>query len=51
MIEPVLSHTELNCGIERLQRRRRAAARSAWRLITTNNLLRREDVLPSARRV
>src|SRR4051812_39505065 len=41
MIEPVFGHTKFNRGIERFQRRGRAAARSEWRLITaTHNLLK-----------
>jgi hypothetical protein len=40
MIEPVFGHTKFNRGIDRFQRRGRAAARSEWRLITaTHNLL------------
>src|SRR3954466_14762488 len=41
MIEPVFGHTKFNRGIDRFQRRGRAAARSEWRLITaTHNLLK-----------
>jgi hypothetical protein len=41
MIEPVFGRTKFNRGIDRFQRRGRAAARSAWRLITaTHNLLK-----------
>ena len=41
MIEPVFAHTKFNRGIDRFQRRGRAAARSEWRLITaTHNLLK-----------
>jgi transposase len=41
MIEPVFGHTKFNRGIDRFQRRGRAAVRSEWRLITaTHNLLK-----------
>jgi hypothetical protein len=41
IIEPVFGHTTFNRGIDRFQRRGRAAARSEWRLITTtHNLLK-----------
>jgi transposase len=41
MIEPVFGQTKFNRGIDRFQRRGRAAARSEWRLITaTHNLLK-----------
>ena len=39
MIEAVFAHTKFNRGMDRFQRRGRAAARSEWRLITaTHNL-------------
>jgi transposase len=39
IIEPVFGHTKFNRGIDRFQRRGRAACRSEWRLITaTHNL-------------
>ena len=41
MIEPVFGQTKFNRGIDRFQRRGRAAARTEWRLITaTHNLLK-----------
>ncbi len=41
MIEPVFGDTKFNRGIDRFQRRGRAACRSEWRLITaTHNLLK-----------
>jgi hypothetical protein len=41
MIEPVFGHTKFNRGIDRFQRRGRAAVRTEWRLITaTHNLLK-----------
>jgi hypothetical protein len=41
MIEPVFGQTKHNRGIERFQRRGRAAVRTEWRLITaTDNLLK-----------
>jgi len=41
MIEPVFGHTKFNRGMDRFQRRGRAACRSEWRLITaTHNLLK-----------
>ena len=41
MIEPVFAQTKFNRGIDRFQRRGRAAVRSEWRLITaTHNLLK-----------
>jgi hypothetical protein len=41
MIEPVFGNTKFNRGIDRFQRRGRAACRSEWRLITaTHNLLK-----------
>ena len=41
MIEPVFAQTKHNRGIDRFQRRGRAAPRSEWRLITaTHNLLK-----------
>jgi transposase len=41
MIEPVFGQTKFNRGIDRFQRRGRAAARTEWRMITaTHNLLK-----------
>jgi hypothetical protein len=41
MIERVVGHTKFNRGIDRFQRRGRAAVRTEWRLITaTHNLLK-----------
>jgi len=41
MIEPVFADMKFNRGCDRLQRRGRSAARSAWRLIAaTHNLLK-----------
>jgi hypothetical protein len=41
MIEPVFGQTKHNRGIDRFQRRGRAAVRTEWRLITaTHNLLK-----------
>jgi hypothetical protein len=41
MIEPVFGQTKFNRGIDRFQRRGRAAVRTEWRLITaTHNLLK-----------
>ena len=41
MIEPVFGHTKFNRGMDRFQRRGRAACRSEWRLMTaTHNLLK-----------
>jgi DDE family transposase len=41
MIEPVFADTKFNRGIDRFQRRGRAACRSEWRLITaTHNMLK-----------
>jgi transposase len=41
MIEPVFGQTKFNRGIDRFQRRGRAAVRAEWRLITaTHNLLK-----------
>jgi hypothetical protein len=41
MIEPVFGHTKFNRGMDRFQRRNRAACRSEWRLMTaTHNLLK-----------
>ena len=41
IIEPVFANTKFNRGIDRFQRRGRAAVRTEWRLITaTHNLLK-----------
>ena len=49
MIEPVFGQTKHNRGIDRFQRRGRAAVRSEWRLITaTHNLLKLHRHTPAA---
>ena len=40
MIEPVFGQTKFNRGIDRFQRRGRAAVRTEWRLITATHNLR-----------
>lgn len=40
IIEPVFANTKFNRGIDRFQRRGRAACRSEWRLMTATHNLR-----------
>jgi DDE family transposase len=47
LIEPAFANTKFNRGIDRFERRGRAAVRTEWRLITaTHNLLKHTDTPP-----